>query len=74
MSKDTRMGVHKGTVVSFVPTLFGYFLGIPSLCLSIFKNIFVTMDSPSSEKTMVEAINTLNKKQHTYLHICHFIH
>ena len=25
------MGVRKGTVVSFVPTLFGYFLGIPSL-------------------------------------------
>ena len=25
------MGVRKGTVVSFVPTLFGYFLEIPSL-------------------------------------------
>ena len=31
MSKDIGMGVHKGTAVSFVPTLFGYFLGIPSL-------------------------------------------
>ena len=32
--KDIGMGVHKGTVVSFVPTLFGYFLGIPSLYVS----------------------------------------
>ena len=34
MSKDIGMGVHKGTVVSFVPTLFGCLacLGIPSLC------------------------------------------
>ena len=31
MSKDIGMGVRKGTVVSFVPTLFGCFLGIPSL-------------------------------------------
>ena len=31
--KDIGMGVRKGTVVSFVPTLFGYFWGIPSLCL-----------------------------------------
>ena len=36
MSKDIGMGVRKGTVVSFVPTLFGYFLGIPSpKCLII---------------------------------------
>ena len=27
MPKDIGMGVHKGTVVSFVPTLFGYFFG-----------------------------------------------
>ena len=31
MSKDIGMGVRKGTVVSFVPTLFACFLGIPSL-------------------------------------------
>ena len=31
MSKDIEMGVRKGTVVLFVPTLFGWFLGIPSL-------------------------------------------
>ena len=31
MSNDIGMGAHKGTVVSCVPTLFGYFLGIPSL-------------------------------------------
>ena len=31
MSKDIRMGGRKGTVVSFVPTVFGCFLGIPSL-------------------------------------------
>ena len=38
MSKDIGMGVRKGTVVSFVPTLFGYFLGIPSLYVfSFFK-------------------------------------
>ena len=30
ISKDIGMGIHKGTVVSFVPTLFGCFLGIPS--------------------------------------------
>ena len=30
-SKDIGLGVRKGTVVSFVPTLFGCFLGIPSL-------------------------------------------
>ena len=36
MSKDTGMGVHKGTVVSFVPTLFGCFLGIPSLHVFFF--------------------------------------
>ena len=40
MSKDIGMGVRKGTVLSFVPTLFGYFLGIPSLCLSFFEMYF----------------------------------
>ena len=39
MSKD--MGVHKGTVVSFVPTLFGYFLGIPSLYVFSFFEMFI---------------------------------
>ena len=34
MTKDIGMGVRKGTVVSFVPTLIGYFLGIPSLYVS----------------------------------------
>ena len=34
MSKDIGMGVRKGTVVSFVPTLFDCFLGIPSLYVS----------------------------------------
>ena len=39
--KNIGMGVRKGTVVSFVPTLFGYFLGIPYLlCLFIFLNVF----------------------------------
>ena len=38
MSKDIGMGVRKGTctVVSFVPTLFGCFLGIPSLYVCSF--------------------------------------
>ena len=38
MSKDIGMGVRKGTVVSlkFVPTLFGCFLGIPSLAICLF--------------------------------------
>ena len=37
------MGVRKGIVVSFVPTLFGCFLGIPSLYVCSFKkNKFVT--------------------------------
>ena len=36
ISKDIGMGVHKGTVVSFVPTLFGCFLGIPSLYVFLF--------------------------------------
>ena len=39
-SKDIGMGVRKDTVVSFVPTLFGCFLGIPSLY--VFLCIFVT--------------------------------
>ena len=38
MSKDIGMRVCKGTVVSFVPTLFGCFLGIPSLY--VFSFIF----------------------------------
>ena len=38
---EMGMGVRKGTVVSFVPTLFGCFLGIPSLCLFIFLNVFL---------------------------------
>ena len=41
MSKDIGMGVCKGTVVLFVPTLFGCFLGIPSLyAFSFFKMFF----------------------------------
>ena len=40
MSKDIGMGVRKGTVVSFVPTLFGCFLGI-YVC-SFLKMFFVT--------------------------------
>ena len=41
MSKDIGMGVRKGTVVSFVPTLLGCFLGIPSLYVfSFFKMFF----------------------------------
>ena len=41
MSKDIGMGVRKGTVVSFVPTLFGYFLGIPPLFVfSLFEMFF----------------------------------
>ena len=38
MSKDIGMGVRKGTVVSFVPTLFGYFLG--KYVSSFFKNVY----------------------------------
>ena len=33
------MGVRKGTVVSFVLTLFGCFLGIPSLYVCSFKKM-----------------------------------
>ena len=43
ISKDIGMGVRKGTVVSFVPTWFGCFLGIPSLyryAFSFFKMFF----------------------------------
>ena len=43
-SKDIGMGVRKGTVVSFVPTLFGCFLGIPSLYVcSFFKMFFLDL-------------------------------
>ena len=43
MSKDIGMEVRKGTVVSFVPTLFVYFWGIPSLYVfSFFKMFFLT--------------------------------
>ena len=44
MSKDIGMGIRKGTVVSFVPTLFtiGCSVGIPSLYVfSFFKCFFV---------------------------------
>ena len=34
--KDIGMGVRKGTVVLFVPTLFGCFLGIPYLYMCVF--------------------------------------
>ena len=41
MSKDIGMGVRKGAVVSFVHTLFGCFLRIPSLYVfSFFKMFF----------------------------------
>ena len=40
MSKDIGMGVRKGTVVSFVPTLFGCFLRIPSLYVFSFYQMF----------------------------------
>ena len=40
MSKDTGMGVRKGTVVSFVPTMFGCFLGNPSLSKCFFVTCF----------------------------------
>ena len=36
------MGVHKGIVVSFIPTLFGCFWGIPSLYVSFCLMFFVT--------------------------------
>ena len=39
MSKDIGMGVRKGTVVSFIPTLFSYFLGIPSLYKKFFCDL-----------------------------------
>ena len=44
MSKDIGMGVCKGTVVSFVPTLFGCFFGesIP-ICLFIFFKVFESL-------------------------------
>ena len=42
MSKDIGMGVHKGTMVSFVPTLFGYFLGTPSPYVNLFQMFYVT--------------------------------
>ena len=40
LSKDIGMGVRKGTVMSFVPTLFGCFLGIPSLYVCSFFFMF----------------------------------
>ena len=40
-SKDIEMGVRKGTVVSFVPTLFSCFLGIPSLYVFSFFKCFL---------------------------------
>ena len=58
MSKDIGMGVRKGTVVSFIPTLFGYFLGIPSLYVFSFfkmffcdfKSITVTLSTPGATR------------------------
>ena len=46
ISNDIGMGLRKGTVVSFVPTLFGCFLGIPSLYVfSFFLNVFLRLVS-----------------------------
>ena len=43
MSKDIGTGVRKGTVVSFVPTLFGCFLGFhPYTSFHFLKCFFVT--------------------------------
>ena len=52
MTKDMYigMGVRKGTVVSFVPTLFGYFLGIPSVYVSSF--LFVTLLSKYEKEVL----------------------
>ena len=41
MLTDIGMGVRKGTVVSFVPTSFDWFLGIPSLYVSSFFFMFI---------------------------------
>ena len=40
--KDIGMGIHKCTVMSFVPTLFGCFLGIPSIIMYFYlkKKVF----------------------------------
>ena len=40
ISKDIGMGVRKGTVVSFVPTLFGCFLGIKMFFCYLFQLFF----------------------------------
>ena len=54
MSKDIGMGVRKGTVVSFVPTLFGCFLGIPSLYVFSFsKMLFCDFISTKYTTTFV---------------------
>ena len=45
MSKDIGMGVCKGTMVSFVPALFGCFLGIPSLLCLLFFCDFSTWNA-----------------------------
>ena len=46
MSKDIEMGVRKGTVVLFVPTLFGFFWGIPSLyAFTFFYYVFLGLVS-----------------------------
>ena len=47
MSKNVGMGVRKGTVVLFVPTLFGCLLGIPSLY--VFSFFFVTFVNRSMQ-------------------------
>ena len=46
VGKCQKMGIRKGTVVSFIPTLFGCFLEIPSLYVfSFFKCFFCDCSS-----------------------------
>ena len=48
-------------MVSFVPTLFGYFLGIPSLCL--FEMFFlVTLYSDLSQHMVIESVQLVCNK------------
>ena len=59
MTKDIGMGVCKGTVVSFVPTLCGCFLGIPSLY--VFSFFFCDFISVELQLVCLMGTNSLTK-------------
>ena len=70
MSKDIVMGVRKGTVVSFVPTLFGCFLEISSLYVFQFVKMFSFVTLSYINRTNLGAIASQSYLLKYVVHLC----